>query len=91
MINKRWLNKLPADLRATFLEVIAEESAASRIATRKQQKDQIAKAKEAGVQFYQLSDADIKQLKKQAEPVLEKWGNKIGNDYLAKVRARLGS
>ena len=91
LINKRWLNKLPADLRATFLEVIAEESAASRIATRKQQAEQVAKAKAAGVQFYQLSDTEINQLKKLAEPVLEKWGKKIGSDYLAKVRAKLGS
>ena len=91
LINKRWLNKLPKDLRATFLEVIAEESAKSRIATRKQQEDQVAKAKAAGVQFYQLSDDEIKQLKKLAEPVLEKWGKKIGPDYLAKVRAKLGS
>ena len=91
LINKRWLNKLPADLRATFLEVIAEESAASRIATRKQQAEQVAKAKAAGVQFYQLSDDEINQLKKLAEPVLEKWGQKIGPDYLAKVRAKLGS
>ena len=91
LINKRWLDKLPAELRATFLEVIAEESAASRIATRKQQDDQVAKAKEAGVQFYQLSDTEIGELKKLAEPVLEKWGKKIGPDYLAKVRAKLGS
>ena len=91
LINKRWLNKLPADLRTTFLEVIAEESAKSRIATRKQQAEQVAKAKAAGVQFYQLSDDEINQLKKLAEPVLEKWGKKIGPDYLAKVRAKLGS
>jgi TRAP-type C4-dicarboxylate transport system substrate-binding protein len=91
LINKRWLNKLPEDLRATFLEVIAEESAASRIATRKQQEEQVAKAKAAGVQFYQLSDDEVNRLKKLAEPVLEKWGKKIGPDYLAKVRAKLGS
>ena len=91
LINKRWLNKLPEDLRQTFLEVIAEESAASRVATRKQQEEQIAKAKAAGVEFYQLSADEIAQLKKMSEPVLEKWGKKIGPDYLAKVRAKLGS
>ncbi|RLB77725.1 MAG: C4-dicarboxylate ABC transporter substrate-binding protein [Deltaproteobacteria bacterium] len=91
LINKRWLNKLPADLRATFLAVIAEESAVTREATRKQYDVQVAKAKEAGVQFYQLSDAEIGELKKLAEPVLKKWGEKIGPDYLAKVRAKLGS
>ena len=91
LINKRWLNKLPADLRTSFLAVIAEESAATREATRKQYDVQVAKAKEAGVQFYLLSDAEVNELKKRAEPVLEKWGKKIGPDYLAKVRAKLGS
>lgn len=91
LINKRWLNKLPEDLRKTFLDVIAEESAASRIATRKQQEEQIAKAKTSGVEFYQLSADEISQLKKMAEPVLEKWGKKIGPAYLDKVRTKLGS
>jgi len=91
LINKRWLDKLPADLRTLFLDVIAEESAATRMATRKQHDAQVAKAKEAGVQFYQLTADELAELKKQAEPVLKKWGEKIGPDYLAKVRAKLGS
>lgn len=91
LANKRWLNKLPEDLRVTFLEVIKEESAKSRELTRKQHEDQIAKAKEAGVQFIKLSDAEIAQLKEMAEPVIQKWGKKIGPDYLAKVRETLGS
>lgn len=91
LINKRWLNKLPADLRQAFLDVIAEESAATRAATRKQHDAQVAKAKEAGVQFYQLSADELAELKKMAEPVLEKWGKKIGPEYLATVRAKLGS
>jgi len=91
LINKRWLDKLPADLRTTFLKVIAEESAATRLATRKQYDVQVAKAKEAGVHFYKLTDKEINELKTLAEPVLEKWGKKIGPDYLAKVRAKLGS
>jgi len=91
LINKRWLDKLPDDLRTVFLDVIAEESAATRIATRKQHAVQVEKAKEAGVTFYQLSADDLAELQKNAEPVLEKWGQKIGSDYLAKVRAKLGS
>ncbi|SEA80682.1 TRAP-type C4-dicarboxylate transport system, substrate-binding protein [Desulfuromusa kysingii] len=91
LINKRWLDRLPADLRATFLEVIAEESAATRQATRKQYEVQVAKAKQDGVQFYQLSEDEVTELKKLSEPVLKKWGKKIGPDYLAKVRAKLGS
>ena len=91
LINERWLNKLPEDLRKTFLEVVAEESAKTREATRKQYVDEIAKAKESGVQFYQLPAEDIEMLKKEAQPVIEKWGEKIGPDYLATVREKLGS
>ena len=91
LTNKRWLNKLPEDLRATFLAVIAEESAATRSATRVQHDAQVANAKQAGVEFIQLSAEEIAELKLQAEPVLKSWGEKIGADYLAKVRAKLGS
>ena len=90
LVNKRWLNKLPKDLKDTFLQVIQEESAKTRALTRKQHDTQVAKAKESGVQFYQLSAADVDELKKQAAPVLKKWSEKIGPDYLAKVQATLG-
>ncbi|THB71686.1 MAG: TRAP transporter substrate-binding protein [Desulfobulbaceae bacterium] len=89
LVNKRWLNKLPEDLRTTFLEVIKEESAKTRQLTRKQHDAQIAAAKEAGVEFYTLPDAEIAKLKEMAEPVLKKWGEKIGPDYLATVRSTL--
>lgn len=91
LINKRWLDKLPQDLQEILLTVIAEESASSRALTRLQYDDQVAKAKEAGVEFIKLSDDDINRLKKMAEPVLQDWSKKIGPEYLAKVRAGLGS
>ena len=89
MINQRWLDKLPKDLQEILLTVIIEESANSRALTRKQHAEQIAQAKEAGVEFIQLADADIKQLKEMSEPLLSEWGKKIGPEYLAKVRATL--
>lgn len=91
LVNKRWLDKLPEDLQKIFLEVVAEESASTRELTRKQHDVQIAAAKEAGVEFIELPAAEIEELKKLAEPVLEKWGQKIGPDYLAKVREKLGN
>ena len=90
LVNKRWLDKLPEDLQKIFLEVVAEESAATRELTRKQHDVQIAAAQEAGVEFIKLSASEIEELKKMAEPVLEKWSQKIGPDYLAKVREKLG-
>lgn len=91
LINKKWLAKLPQDLQETLLSVIAEESEATRGLTRKQHDAQVAKAKEAGVEFIKLPDSEIEQLKELAEPVLQDWGKKIGPDYLAKVRKELGS
>jgi TRAP-type C4-dicarboxylate transport system substrate-binding protein len=91
MVNKRWFNKLPKDLQKIFLEVIEEESAKTRALTRKQHDVQIAKAKAAGVEFFQLSAADKATLIQQAQPVYAKWGQKIDTSYLAKVRTTLGN
>ena len=90
LMNKRWFDKLPADLQKVLLQAIAEESAKTREATRKQQAEQIAKAKEAGVEFIPLAAADRAELVKEAAPVYQEWGQKIGMDYLNKVRADLG-
>ncbi len=89
LVNKRWFNKLPADLQQVFMEVLVEESAKTRAQTRAQHDAQIAKAKEAGVEFISLSAADKAELVKAAQPVYDNWGKKIGADYLAKVRATL--
>lgn len=89
LMNKKWFDKLPADLQKILLDVITEESAKTRELSRQQQADQIAKAKEAGVAFYQLSDADKKKLVELTEPVYETWGQKIGMDYFNKVRTTL--
>lgn len=89
LMNKKWFDALPADLQAIMLEVIAEESAKARALTMKQQDEQIDAAKEQGVEFITLSQADRQQLIEQSEPVYQKWGEKIGVDYLKKVRETL--
>lgn len=89
LMNKRWLNKLPKDLQAILLETIAEESAVARDLTRKQQADQIAKAKAAGVQFFTLNAEEKQLLIQQAQPVYDSWSQKIGEGYLKQVQATL--
>jgi TRAP-type C4-dicarboxylate transport system substrate-binding protein len=91
LINKRWFNKLPQDLQEILFAVITEESESSRALTRLQYDDQVSKAQKEGVEFIKLSGDDINQLKKMAELVLQDWSKKIGPEYLAKVRAGLGS
>ena len=89
LMNKKWFDKLPTDLQKILLDTITEESAASRVLTRKQYDDQVAKAREKGVTFYRLSAAEMKTLAAQSEPVYQAWGAKIGSDYLARVRKQL--
>jgi len=91
LINKRWLDRLPEDLRTVFLRVIEEESTRSREITRQQHKDQISAAKEQGVEFYRMTDGSIEELKQLSEPVLQRWSERIGAEYLDLVRAKLGS
>ncbi|BCR04607.1 C4-dicarboxylate ABC transporter [Desulfuromonas versatilis] len=90
LANKRWFDKLPKDLQQILTEVIEEESAKAREATRVQQQEQIAAAEAAGVKFHSLSNEERKQLIAEAAPVYEKWSKKLGSDYLQRVRNTLG-
>lgn len=90
LVNKRWFEKLPTDLQQILVEVVTEESAAARLATRKQQDEQIAAAQKAGVTFHELSAADRQKLVAIAAPVYSDWEQKIGGDYLKRVRTELG-
>lgn len=89
LINSRWLKKLPQDLREILVGVIEEESAKTRELTRQQYAVEVAKAKESGVTFYSLPEDDTEELKKRLDPVLDKWGRKIGKDYFELVRNTL--
>jgi TRAP-type C4-dicarboxylate transport system substrate-binding protein len=59
LINKRWLDKLPEDLRLFFSRLSLEESAATRELTRKQHDTQVAAAKESGVEFLESARSDL--------------------------------
>jgi len=89
LMNKKWYDRLPADLQKILIDTIVEESAAARAATRKQQDEQIAAARAKGVTFYALPAADRQQLVALAAPVYADWERKIGGDYLRKVRTQL--
>jgi len=90
LINTRWLNQLPEDLRKILLETITEESAIARSLTRLQQAEQIQSAQSGGVSFYDLSQEEKARLMDLAKPMYDKWGERVGADYLRQVRATLG-
>ncbi|PLX44329.1 MAG: C4-dicarboxylate ABC transporter substrate-binding protein [Deltaproteobacteria bacterium] len=89
LINKAWFDSLPADLQKTLVKVIQEECANTRELTRKQEDEQIAKAKEAGIQFFTLPEADMATLRQEGATVIKEWEKEIGADYLKKVEDAL--
>ncbi|MBN2232564.1 MAG: TRAP transporter substrate-binding protein [Deltaproteobacteria bacterium] len=90
LINKAWFDSLPAGLQQTLLDVIHEECAKTRELTRQQEDIEIAKAKEAGVTFFKLSDEEYEKLRVQGDAVHKEWTGQIGADYLKKVQDFLG-
>jgi TRAP-type C4-dicarboxylate transport system substrate-binding protein len=86
IINQKWLGQLPEDLQQLLLKVVKEESAVARTRTKQQQLEQIAAAKADGVTFLQLKREDKEKMVAESEKVYDKWGPKIGQEYLDKVR-----
>ena len=81
IFNKAWLEKLPADLQQTFVEVVHDVCADIRKQTAQQEIDQIAKAKEAGIEFITLSDAAMNVLKRKGNVAHEKMAGEINKLY----------
>ncbi len=81
VFNKAWLNKLPADLRATFEETVHEVCAKIRKETVEQEKQQIAAAKSNGIEFYKLADAEMAKLKVQSDKTHSKYAKQINKLY----------
>ncbi|THB78389.1 MAG: TRAP transporter substrate-binding protein [Desulfobulbaceae bacterium] len=86
IINKRWLNSIPADVRDTLLRIIREESSEARKLTHEQQKQQIAAAKADGITFLSLNDADKATLIEGAAQLQQSWQEKVGAEYLQALR-----
>lgn len=89
LVNRKWLDSLPADLQKILLDTIGEESAAARQAGQRQLEAEIAAAKGRGVQFHVLPAADRKVLAEMTAPVYDKWEEKIGKEFVGRVRNAL--
>lgn len=88
LMNKRWFEKLPADLQTILMDVIAEESAKARRQTRRQQQRQIEEARADGVKFWPFPEKERRRLIELSQPVYDKWRSRIGEEFFAKVRRR---
>jgi len=81
IFNKAWFNSLPADLQKTFVETVHDVCAKIRVETKQQEIDEIAKAKAAGVEFFQLSDSAMDLLKRKGDVVHKKYAAEINKLY----------
>ena len=81
VINKAWFNTLPADLQKIFKETAKEIAAKIRQETRQQEIDEIEKAKAAGIQFFKLSDEEMKILDKQGDAAHKQYTEEINKLY----------
>jgi len=81
IFNKAWLATLPDDIRAAFIASVHDVSAKSRQKTQVEETSNIAKAKEAGVEFFKLSDADMATLLEQSKETYDKYAPEINKLY----------
>ncbi|MFO7751813.1 MAG: TRAP transporter substrate-binding protein [Desulfobacteraceae bacterium] len=81
IFNKTWFESLPEDLQQTFKEVVHDVCAEIRKEAVQQEKDQIAAAREDGIEFIKLSDDDMEILKEKADAVHDKYADEINRIY----------
>jgi len=81
IFNKAWLNRLPDDLKATFISVVHDVCETIRKETRQQEQNQIADAKAKGIKFFTLSHEEIALLKKKGDKVHEEYAAEINKNY----------
>ena len=97
LFNAAWLNRLPDDLRRTFVQTVHDVCREMRRQAADQEKELIVKARAAGVEFIRLPPQDQATLKRQVESVYGRYARDInqtypgdrfrGTDYLARVNA----
>jgi TRAP-type C4-dicarboxylate transport system substrate-binding protein len=81
IFNKAWFESLPVDLQKTFKEVISEVCKDIREKTKQQEIDEINKAKENGIEFFSLPEADLAVLKEKGDAVHQKYAEQINKIY----------
>jgi TRAP-type C4-dicarboxylate transport system substrate-binding protein len=82
LFNKAWYNKLPADLQKILVETVRDMCAEARVAAKQQEMEQRAAAAEkAGVEFFQLSDKEMKILIQEADTVHKEFAAEINKNY----------
>jgi len=81
IFNKASFATWPADLQKTFVDTVHEVCADIRKLSKAQEEEEIAKAKAAGVTFFQLPAEDMATLAKQGDAAHKKYAAEINKLY----------
>ncbi len=79
--NKAWFQSLPEDLQQIFVETVHDVAAQIREESKQQERDEIQKAKDMGIEFITLPDEEMTILRKQGDAVHQKYAAEINALY----------
>jgi C4-dicarboxylate-binding protein DctP len=86
MANKPWFDSLPEDVQQIIVKAEKEGRIAARNSFADREQDYIAKIKETGVNYYELTDEEIEVFKKASIPVHEEhYDTEWQKDYLNRL------
>ncbi len=91
IVNKKFWDALPADIRGQLEKAMAEATTYSNGISQQENDEALEAMKKSGkIDFYKPTDADLKKWRDASKPVWDEMGSRIGKDLLKKVAAEAG-
>ena len=91
IVNKKFWDGLPADIRGQLEKAMAEATAYSNGISQKENADALEAMKKSGkTEFYKPTEADLKKWRDASKPVWVAMSSRIGKDLLKKVEDEVG-
>lgn len=91
IVNKKFWDGLPADIRGQLEKAMAEATTYSNGISQQENDEALDAMKKSGkIEFYKPTDADIKKWRDASKPVWDEMSGRIGKDLLKKVAAEAG-
>ncbi|MEW5964498.1 MAG: TRAP transporter substrate-binding protein [Pseudomonadota bacterium] len=92
IVNKKFWDGLPADVRGNLEKAMAEATVFANDIAQKENDDALAEMKKAGkTEFYTLTDADKKAWKDKLKVVHDEVGGRVGKDLIKAIYTATGA
>ncbi len=91
IVNKKFWDGLPADIRGQLEKAMAEATTYSNSISQQENDEALDAMKKSGkIEFYKPTDADLKKWRDASKPVWDEMSGRIGKDLLKKVATEAG-